>query len=280
MNDMIEVNITPSISLGEAHPLVVISGPCVIESEDLCILVAKTLKFICKKLGASYVFKASFDKANRTSIQSFRGPGLKEGLKILKNVKNELDVPILTDIHECGQVDAVADAVDVLQIPAFLCRQTDLLLAAGKSGKPINIKKGQFMAPDDMRPVVEKIMSTGNKKIFLTERGCSFGYHNLIVDMRSLVIMRSIGVPVIFDATHSVQLPGGQGNSSGGQREFVSHLARAALAVGVDGIFLETHPCPLEAKSDGLNSLPLEHMEEMIKQSVAIHEFIKKHTSN
>ena len=234
---MIEVAITPDISVGDANPLLVISGPCAIESEDLCLEIAKTLLSICNKFQATYIFKASFDKANRTSVNSFRGPGLHRGLEILRVVKEELNIPVLTDVHECSQIDAVADIVDILQIPAFLCRQTDLLLGAGRSGKAVNIKKGQFMAPYDMQPAIEKVLSTGNKNIILTERGCSFGYNNLVVDMRSLVLMRSLGVPVVFDATHSVQLPGGQGSSSGGQREFVPHLTRAALAVGVDGIF-------------------------------------------
>ena len=277
---MIQVSITPSITIGDSQPLLVISGPCVIESEELCFRVAKTLKSLCQKFNTSYIFKASFDKANRTSIQSFRGPGLRDGMEVLRTVKKELGVAILTDVHECHQLDIVAETADVLQIPAFLCRQTDLLLAAGKSGKPINIKKGQFMAPGDMRPAVEKIMSTGNTKVFLTERGYSFGYNNLVVDMRSLVIMRSIGVPVVFDATHSVQLPGGQGTSSGGEKEFVPYLTRAALAVGVDGVFLETHPSPTTAKSDGSNSLPLDQMEATIEMSATVHEFIKKYTSN
>ena len=215
--------------MGTGQPLLVISGPCVIESEELCLRIAKTLKRVCHELGASYVFKASFDKANRTSVKSFRGLGLQQGLQVLRRVNEELGIPVLTDVHECAQVDRVASSVDILQIPAFLCRQTDLLLAAAKSGKAVNIKKGQFMAPDDMRSAIEKVKSTGNEKVFLTERGSSFGYHNLVVDMRSLVVMRSMGVPVIFDATHSVQLPGGQGDSSGGQKEFIPYLTRAAF---------------------------------------------------
>ena len=273
---MIKVDITPNVSIGDANPLLVISGPCVIESEDLCLEVAKSLQSICTMFQATYVFKASFDKANRTSVNSFRGPGLTRGLEILRRVKEELKIPVLTDVHECSQVDAVAEIVDVLQIPAFLSRQTDLLLAAGKTGRAINIKKGQFMAPHDMQYVVEKIMTTGNRNIILTERGSSFGYNNLVVDMRSLVIMRSLGVPVVFDATHSVQLPGGQGTSSGGQKEYVPYLTRAALAVGVDGIFLETHPLPEEAKSDGMNSVPLSEMEQIIGKSVSIYEFIRQ----
>ena len=273
---MIDITITPDVHVGDTRPLLVMSGPCVIESEELCLEIAKTLKSICTKYRTTYVFKASFDKANRTSVNSFRGPGLVQGLEILRVIKDELNIPVVTDVHECHQVDAVAGIVDILQIPAFLCRQTDLLLAAGKSGRTVNIKKGQFMAPHDMRPAVEKVMTTGNKNVILTERGHTFGYHNLVVDMRSLVIMRSFGVPVVFDATHSVQLPGGQGATSGGQREFVPHLTRAALAVGIDGIFLETHPRPESAKSDGTNSMPLSEMEEIIRKSVSIHECIQR----
>ncbi len=266
--------------MGDSHPLVLISGPCVIESEELCLEIAAGVKAMCSRLGISYVFKASFDKANRTSASSFRGPGLITGLAILNRVKTSLNLPILTDIHEISQVGAAAEVVDILQIPAFLCRQTDLIVAAAKTGRTINIKKGQFMAPQDMKMAVDKVKQTGNHNVFLTERGFSFGYNNLIVDMRSLAIMRGLGVPVVFDGTHSVQLPGGMGASSGGQREFVPPLVRAAAAVGIDGLFLETHPDPSLAKSDGPNSIPLDQLESILRQGVKIHELVRQSTRN
>jgi 2-dehydro-3-deoxyphosphooctonate aldolase (KDO 8-P synthase) len=275
-----EISITSTLSMGDSHPLVVMSGPCVIESEQLCLRIAGELKEISSRLGVSYIFKASFDKANRTSVKSYRGPGLARGLEILRTVKNELSIPVLTDVHEVNQIDAVAEVVDVIQIPAFLCRQTDLLQAAGRSGKSVNIKKGQFMAPHDMRSAVEKVVDTGNQNVFLTERGTTFGYNNLIVDMRSLVIMRSLNVPVVFDATHSVQLPGGRGDSSDGQREFIPTLSRAAAAVGIDGLFLETHPDPENAKSDGPNSVRLEQIGEILNQIAGIHELVRKGSSD
>ncbi len=275
MNNM-EVKITDSMIIGTAHPLLVISGPCVIENETMCIEIATTLKNVCHELGISYIFKASFDKANRTSIDSFRGPGLEKGLEILKHIKDSLSIPIVTDIHEISQIEPVSHVADILQIPAFLCRQTDLLIEAGNSKRTINIKKGQFMAPRDMQSAVEKVLSTGNKNVLVTERGTTFGYKNLVVDMRSLVIMRSLNVPVIFDATHSVQLPGGQGKSSGGQREFILPLVRAAAAVGIDGLFLETHPNPEEAKSDGPNSIPLSKIKQSLLQAVKIHDLFRK----
>lgn len=262
--------------VGDGAPCLVIAGPCVIESEAICIEIARAMKRTCAGLGVNYVFKASFDKANRTSLQSFRGPGMWGGLEILKTVREEVGVPVLTDVHDPSQVETVARVVDVLQIPAFLCRQTDLLVAAGESGRTVNVKKGQFMAPEDMRPAVDKIGSTGNHRVMLTERGTTFGYHNLVVDMRGLVTMRELGVPVVFDATHSVQLPGGQGTASGGQRQFVAPLLRAAAGVGVDGFFLETHPRPAEAKSDAANSVPLKEMQELIGEGRRIYDVVKQ----
>jgi 2-dehydro-3-deoxyphosphooctonate aldolase (KDO 8-P synthase) len=244
----------------------------VIEDEQTCMTVASHMVEVCARLGLAYVFKASFDKANRTSVDSFRGPGLDAGLEILAAVAARFRVPVVTDVHETAQVAKVASVVDVLQIPAFLCRQTDLLLAAAESGRVVNVKKGQFLAPEDMAAVVAKVRSTGNQRLLLTERGTSFGYHNLVVDMRGLVTMRELGTPVVFDATHSVQLPGGQGTSSGGRREFVPPLARAAAAVGIDGLFLETHPNPSEARSDGPNSLPLQDVEQVLRKVRDIHE--------
>ncbi len=265
------VEIVPGLCVGPGCPLAVIAGPCVIESFDLCIEIAAQMKALCAELHVPYIFKASFDKANRTSAGSFRGPGLPEGLDILRAVRQQAGVPVLTDVHETGQVAEVAAAVDVLQIPAFLCRQTDLLVEAGRSGRAVNVKKGQFMAPQDMRPAVEKIHATGNRRVLLTERGTTFGYHNLVVDMRGLAIMRRLGVPVVFDATHSVQLPGGQGGSSGGQREFVAPLARAAAAVGIDALFLEVHPEPARARSDGPNSLNFDMARQVLTSVVTLH---------
>ena len=277
---MVQVEIAPSIRVGDGQPLLILSGPCVIEGENLCLEIAKALMANCNDSKANYVFKGSFDKANRTSVDAFRGLGLVEGLKILKAVKEKYSVPIITDIHEIHQVEPVAEVADILQIPAFLCRQTDLLLAAGQSGRVVNIKKGQFMAPQDMEHAIEKILSTGNSRILITERGFSFGYNNLVVDMRSLVILRAFGFPVIFDATHSVQLPGGQGKASGGQREFIVPLSRAAVAVGIDGLFLETHPNPSLAKSDGANSVPLQEIGQVISKSVKIHGLVDKSSTN
>jgi 2-dehydro-3-deoxyphosphooctonate aldolase (KDO 8-P synthase) len=256
--------------------LTVIGGPCVAESVELCLEIAGRLKEICDKLDVNYVFKASFDKANRSSVNSFRGLGLEPGLEALSAVKEKYSLPLLTDIHEVIQVEAVAKVVDILQIPAFLCRQTDLLVEAAKSGKTVNIKKGQFMAPEDMKGAVEKVRSSGNENVMLTERGTSFGYHNLVVDMRGLATMRSMGVPVVFDATHSVQLPGGLGNASGGQREFIRPLARAAAAVGIDALFMETHPNPEKALSDGPNSLDYESAEIVISEVKEIHGLKRK----
>jgi 2-dehydro-3-deoxyphosphooctonate aldolase (KDO 8-P synthase) len=255
-------------------PLTLIAGPCVIESRELALAVAERVKAITDRLGITYVFKASFDKANRSSGGSFRGPGVDEGLAVLAEVKERLGLPVLTDIHESHQAAAAAEAVDVLQIPAFLCRQTDLLLAAAAAvagtDKVINVKKGQFLAPWDMAQVVAKLKDAGAGRIWLTERGSSFGYNTLVVDFRSLPQLRALDCPVIFDATHSVQQPGGRGSSSGGQREFVAPLARAAVAVGVDGLFMEVHPDPERALSDGPNMVPLHRLEPLLEQLLAI----------
>ena len=253
--------------------LVLIGGPCQAESLELCCEVAGYLQGLCAEAGVQYVFKASYDKANRSSEGGVRGPGLKRGLEILAAVKQRYGVPVITDVHETVEVPKVAEVADILQIPAFLCRQTDLLHAAGRSGRAV--KKGQFMAPEDMRGAIEKVRATGNDKLLLTERGTTFGYHNLVVDMRSLVTMRSFGVPVVFDATHSVQLPGGLGNASGGRREFVFPLARAAAAVGIDALFTEVHPRPDEAFSDGPNSLDFNQVREILTVVKQLHDAIR-----
>ncbi len=265
-----------STTFGGNKRLVLIAGPCAIEDEELTLRIAAGLKEITSRLGCELVFKASYDKANRTSVTSFRGLGVEPGLRVLERVKREFDLPVLSDIHDITQIAAAAEVLDVLQIPAFLCRQTDLLVAAGQTGKPINIKKGQFLAPWDMEHGVNKVVSTGNCRILLTERGATFGYNNLVTDMRALVIMRQLGYPVIFDATHSVQLPGGAGGSSGGQRQFVGALSRAAVATGIDGLFWEVHEDPDRALCDGANSLPLAHVETMLKQMLAIDELVKE----
>jgi 2-dehydro-3-deoxyphosphooctonate aldolase (KDO 8-P synthase) len=267
-----------SFQVGDIHvgsgDLFLIAGPCVIESEEHAIRMAEIIKGVARSLNVPFFFKASYDKANRTSVRSFRGPGLKEGLRILKKVKNEVHIPILTDVHQAADVPAVAEVVDVLQIPAFLCRQTDLVVAAALSGRAVNIKKGQFVAPLDMRHVVEKCRDAGNTQVFLTERGSSFGYNNLVVDMRSLAIMRKFA-PVVFDATHSVQLPSSQADEkgpavSGGQPEFIPLLARAAVAAGVDGVFMEVHDNPKEAKSDGANALESTKLRGVLKELLAV----------
>ncbi|MFH0783813.1 MAG: 3-deoxy-8-phosphooctulonate synthase [Pseudomonadota bacterium] len=268
---------TPSgapLTVGAGQPLLLIGGPCVLESEELAKTVAGTMQEICARLGFSYVFKASFDKANRTSLDSYRGPGLVDGLATLAKIRRELQVPVISDIHDISQVEAAAEVLDILQIPAFLCRQTDLLIAAARTGKPVNVKKGQFVSPWDMQNAVAKIRGVGGTKIMLVERGASFGYNNLVVDMRSLQVMRSFGCPVIFDATHSVQLPGGAGGSSGGQREFIAPLARAAVAVGVDGLFMEIHPNPEKALCDGPNSIPLHQVEELLRQILKVRNAV------
>jgi len=260
---------------GGDRPLVLIAGPCVIEEESLTLRIAEALKSLAEGLGFGLVFKASFDKANRTSVDSFRGPGMEEGLKILARVKEEFALPVVSDIHEIGQIEAAAGVLDILQIPAFLSRQTDLLLAAGRSGKAVNVKKGQFLAPWDMKNAVAKLEAVGNRDVLLTERGASFGYNNLVVDMRSLPIMRETGCPVIFDATHAVQLPGGAGGSSGGQRQFVGALSRAAVATGIDGLFWEVHENPEKALCDGPNSLYLKDLRPMLEDLLAIDAIVK-----
>lgn len=261
---------------GNQNPLFFIIGPCVIENEAVTAKIAQYAVGLARKLKVTIIFKASYDKANRSSISSFRGIGISKGLDILKKIKKKYNIPITTDVHSCDEVEKAAEMCDIIQIPAFLCRQTDLLVEAGKSQKIINIKKGQFMAPEDMIHAVKKVMSTGNNNILLTERGYSFGYHNLVVDMRSLEIMKGFGFPVIFDATHAVQLPGGQGNTSGGDRRFILPLARAAAAVGIAGLFFETHPRPEKALSDGSNSIPLNKLETTIKNLVRIDNLVKK----
>jgi 2-dehydro-3-deoxyphosphooctonate aldolase (KDO 8-P synthase) len=257
-----KVTIADRITVG-GDQMVLFAGPCAVESYDICLETGTKVKALCEKLGIQYVFKSSFDKANRTSSGSYRGPSLDEGLEILSRIKKALQVPLVTDVHESYQCAEAAAVVDVLQIPAFLCRQTDLLKAAARTGKAVKVKKGQFMAPEDMKYAVDKVRNEGNNNVFLTERGASFGYHTLVVDMRSLPIMRQF-TPVIFDVTHSVQQPGGKGGSSGGQREFAPFLARAAAAAGVDGFFIETHPNPEKALSDGPNMIPLHEMEDFL----------------
>lgn len=261
--------------IGNGQPLAIIAGPCVIESLELCRAVATHARSVCGKLGLPFVFKASFDKANRTSRSSYRGHGLEEGLAVLNAIKQEFGVPILTDIHEAWQAKPVAEVADILQIPAFLSRQTDLLIAAGETGRALNIKKGQFLAPWDMQNVVDKVRDTGNDNIMLCERGTSFGYNTLLVDMKSLPIMRAMGCPVVFDGTHSVQQPGGQGTTSGGQREFIPHLVRAAVAVGVDALFLEVHPDPEHALSDAATMLHLNDLEPLLISATAIDRVVK-----
>jgi 2-dehydro-3-deoxyphosphooctonate aldolase (KDO 8-P synthase) len=260
---------------GLEQPFFLIAGPCVIESEQLALDTAGKLKEIAAKLGLNFIYKSSFDKANRSSHESFRGLGIEEGLRILEKVKQTVGVPVLTDVHEYTPLNEVAEVVDVLQTPAFLCRQTDFIQAAAATGRPVNIKKGQFMAPWDMSNVAAKAKATGNEQIMVCERGVSFGYNNLVSDMRSLVIMRETGCPVVFDATHSVQLPGGQGTCSGGQREHVPTLAKAAVAVGIAGLFMETHPNPEKALSDGPNSWPLDRMEALLEVLMALDGTVK-----
>ena len=264
--------------VGLRQPFFLISGPCAIETEQLALETAATLKDITSRLGIPYIYKSSFDKANRSSHKSQRGVGLEAGLRILEKVKKEIGVPVLTDVHEDTPMDEVASVVDVLQTPAFLCRQTNFIQSVARTNKPVNIKKGQFLAPWDMGNVVEKARATGNEQIMVCERGYAFGYNNLVSDMRGLAIMRETGCPVVFDATHSVQLPGGQGNVSGGQREHVPVLARAAVAVGVAGLFMESHPDPANALSDGPNSWPMDRMEELLESLLAIDQVVKKNS--
>jgi len=262
------------IEVGEKKPLLLIGGPCALESYHLACEVGAVMKKICEELGLSYVFKASFDKANRTSLSSYRGPGLRKGLEILGRIRDELQVPVISDVHDITQVDAAAEMLDIIQIPAFLCRQTDLLVAVSQTGKPINLKKGQFVSPWDMANAVGKVRQGGSSKIMLVERGSCFGYNNLVVDMRSLPVMRSLGCPVVYDATHSVQLPGGAGGSSGGQREFIGPLTRAAVAAGIDGLFMEIHPDPDNALCDGPNSMYLDQMKKFLTEIVTIRNAV------
>jgi 2-dehydro-3-deoxyphosphooctonate aldolase (KDO 8-P synthase) len=265
-----------SISVGGGNPLVLIAGPCVVENRDMIFSTASKIKEITSRLGVPFIFKSSYKKANRTSVSGFTSIGIDEALKILAEVKKELGIPILTDVHTTEEVRAAAQVVDVLQIPAFLCRQTDLLMAAGNTGKAVNIKKGQFLAPEDMRHPIEKVASTKNERILVTERGATFGYHNLVVDMRGLPVMRSFGYPVILDATHSVQLPGNDNGKSGGQPQYIFPIARAGVAVGIDGLFIETHPDPAAALSDAASQLPLSRLEELLLQARAIDSLVKK----
>ncbi len=264
-----------SLRLGAANPLFLIAGPCVIESETHARDMAGKIAEIAREAGIPYIFKASYDKANRSSVKAFRGPGLREGLRILGRIKADLKLPILTDIHDAGQAAPAAEVADILQIPAFLARQTDLLLAAAKTGRIVNVKKAQFLSPWDMENVTEKLASSGNDKIILTERGASFGYNNLVVDMRSFPVLRKFGYPVVYDVTHSVQLPGGQGHASGGQPEFIEPLARAGVAAGIDGIFLETHDNPLAALSDGANALPLGQLSALLTRLKQLSTIIR-----
>lgn len=268
-----------NFSIGNGQPLALLAGPCVLEGLERCLLIGRTIKEITGRLGMPYVFKASFDKANRSSFNGFRGPGLKKGLEMLKNIKDELQVPIVTDVHTEEQIKPVSRVADIIQIPAFLCRQTDLLYAAAQSGCVVNVKKGQFMAPGDMRNVVDKLHEGGCSQILLTERGATFGYNNLVVDMRTFPIMRSFGYPVVFDGTHSVQLPGGAGTCSAGNREFVPNLVRAAVGAGVDALFMEVHDNPEEALCDGPNMVYLDKLEDLLKDAIAIHEVVRKHLS-
>ncbi len=262
------------LTLGGGAPLLLVAGPCVIESEDRLLRVGEAIRTVCEARRIPFVLKSSYDKANRSSGHSFRGPGLEEGLRILERVKAKLDVPVLSDVHDVHQISAAAQVLDILQIPAFLCRQTDLLAAAARSGKPVNVKKGQFLAPWDVGNIVEKLRSAGSQAIVLTERGSSFGYNNLVVDIRSLPIMRSFGYPVLFDVTHSIQLPGGAGSASGGQSEFIPFVARAAVAAGVDGLFMEVHPDPADAPSDGPSMLRLDALPGLLNQLLEVQRAV------
>ena len=271
-----EVKIGDHLAIGGENPLVLIAGPCVIEDEKLVLRVARRLREITSSLGMPFIFKSSYDKANRTSLRSFRGPGLKEGLAILKKVKEEVGVAVLSDIHQVSEAEEAAKVLDVIQIPAFLCRQTDLILAAANTGLPVNVKKGQFLSPWEMAFVVEKITSCGNHRVMLTERGTTFGYQNLVNDMRAVAVMRSLGYPVVYDATHSVQLPGAAQGASGGQREFIPTLVRAAVAAGADGLFMEVHPDPPKALSDKETVWPLEEVPWVLEMALEIHRAARR----
>ncbi len=264
------------IRIGKGNPLVIIAGPCVIENEEITFTTAQKLKEVCDRLGVSLIFKSSFDKANRTSGSSFRGPGIDQGLKILSEVKKRFSIPVISDIHAVDEVRPASEVLDALQIPAFLCRQTDLILSSSRTGKPVNVKKGQFLAPWDVKHIIEKFTSTGNQNLLLTERGTSFGYNNLIVDFRGFSVIRSFGYPMLFDVTHSLQLPGGEGRSSGGQREYAPSLARAAVATGVDGLFIEVHPDPMKALSDASTMIPLNEIEGLLQQTKTLHDMVRK----
>jgi len=272
--DMREVKVG-EIRIGRGQPLVLIAGPCVIESEEMTFRTAESLGEMSVELGMPLIFKSSFDKANRSALSSFRGPGMKKGLKVLGDVKKRFSLPVTSDVHAVDQVEPAAEILDLLQIPALLCRQTDLISAASKTGKPVNVKKGQFLSPWEVKNITEKFVSTGNFNLLITERGSSFGYHNLVVDVRGFPVIRSLGTPVIFDVTHSLQLPGGEGSHSGGQREFAAPLMRAAVGAGVDGLFMEVHPEPDRALCDGPNMIALSELKELLKQAKAIHELVR-----
>jgi 2-dehydro-3-deoxyphosphooctonate aldolase (KDO 8-P synthase) len=270
-----EITISENVKIGGSQPLFLVGGPCVIESADHALFLATQIKTICDNLGVKYIFKASYDKANRSSLASYRGPGYPEGLQVLDNIKKTLNIPILSDVHETFQVEKAAQILDILQIPAFLCRQTDLLVEVARTGKPVNIKKGQFLAPYDMKNVVEKILMQGNNDIILTERGTSFGYNNLVFDVRSIPIMKKLGFPVVIDASHSVQKPGGKGDYSGGDAEFIPYIAAAGIAAGADGIFLEIHDNPPKALSDGLNSFILNYLDGFLRTLMRVKMAVK-----
>lgn len=269
-----EINISEKVKIGGSQPLFLIGGPCVLETEDHAVFLAKQIKAVCDSLGIKYIFKASYDKANRSSISSYRGPGYATGLQILDNIKNTLNIPVLSDVHETSQIEKAALVLDVIQIPAFLCRQTDLLVEAARTGKPVNIKKGPFLAPHDMKNTVEKILGQGNSNILLTERGTTFGYNNLVFDIRSIPIMKSLGFPVVIDASHSVQKPGGEGIYSGGDAKFIPHIAAAGIAAGADGVFLEIHDNPPKALSDGLNSLKINNLDSVLRTLLRVKNAI------
>ncbi|UCE42471.1 MAG: 3-deoxy-8-phosphooctulonate synthase [Candidatus Aminicenantes bacterium] len=274
-----EINISDKVKIGGSQPLFLIGGPCVIENEEHALFLATQINLVCNNLGIPYIFKASYDKANRSSVTSYRGPGYPAGLQVLDNIKNTLNIPVLSDVHETSQVDKAAQVLDILQIPAFLCRQTDLLIEAARTGKPVNIKKGPFLAPHDMKNIVEKVLSQENANIILTERGTSFGYNNLVFDVRSIPIMKNLGFPVVIDASHSVQKPGGKGTYSGGDAEFIPHVAAAGIAAGADGIFLEIHDAPLKALSDGPNSLILNNLESFLRTLMRVKNAIQNKES-
>ena len=267
--------IAGKVKIGGENPIILIAGPCVIESEKSALNTAEKLRDICEEINIPLIYKSSYDKANRTSVKSFRGLGIKKGLKILKKVRDKFNIPVLSDIHKEEEIEDAAEVLDIIQIPAFLSRQTDMIIKAAKTDRVVNVKKGQFLAPWDIKNIIDKVESTGNKKILITERGVSFGYNNLVADMRALPIMRSYGYPIIFDATHSLQLPGGAGNSSGGQREFVPHITRAAVAAGCDGIFMEVHPNPDKAPCDGPNMLKMDDLPHLLKQIKEIDGIVK-----